>query len=182
MTARIVLRPDAGALEAGEYRLVIDRAMARPKLAEADGSPWSGLFFDGGSFPVVIRALDTAKDRARHNAAEALHAMRHEDYAAVLEYFRRMAAATPGDVVAETGIGWALLLLGRFAEAAAALEQVWTKHRTRFAGARLATAYAALGRDDLAESLVRQVYPSERAEEELQRVRQEARTLRSRRR
>ena len=108
--------------------------------------------------------------------------MRRKDYGAALEHYRQMSAAIPGDAAAEAGIGWALLELGRFAESAATLEQVWTRSRTKFAGSQLAVAYAALGRDDLAESLVKQLYPPESVKQELERARRSAQTLRSRRR
>ena len=182
VTARVVVAPKGGRLSEGDYRLVVDGSEARQRLAETDGSPWKGRFNGRGSIGLVIRALDTPEDRAKYNAAEAGAAMRRGDYAAALEHFRRMAAAIPGDPAADAGVGWALLSLGRFAEAAATLERVWTRSRTPFSGKELAVAYAALGRDDLAESLVKQLYPPQDVQQAMANVRLAAKTLRSRRR
>ena len=183
VTARILLRPTAGGvLSPGEYRLAVDARSARQHLRETDGDPWKGPFIERGSIPLVIRALTTGEDLAQYHSVLANEAMMRQDYTDALAHFQQMAAANPQDPAGEAGTGWALLNLGRFREAAAALERVWSRNRSRFAAKQLAVAYVALGRDAEAEALVNFLYRPAVAKEELQGVRLSAKTLMSRQR
>jgi Tetratricopeptide repeat len=178
--ARILLRPTAGVLSPGEYRLTLDARSARRHLRETDTSPWNGRFIERGSIPLVIRALNRAEDIAQYHAVEAAAAMKCEDYTAALAHYQQMAAANPGNPAGEAGTGWALLQLGRFREAATALEHVWSRNRSRFAASQLAVAYVALGRDAEAAALVNYLYGPAVAPEVLARVRVSAKALMSR--
>lgn len=183
VTARILLRPTAGGiLSPGEYRLALDARSARQHLRETDGGPWKGPFIERGSIPLLIRALRTGQDLAQYHSVLANEAMIREDYADALAHFQQMAAANPQDSAGEAGTGWALLNLGRFREAAAALEHVWSRNRSRFAAKQLAVAYVALGRDAEAEALVNFLYRPALAKQELEGVRLSAKTLMSRHR
>lgn len=179
--ARVVLRPTAGGVVSpGEYRLALDARPARRHLRETDGDPWKGAFIERGSIPLLIRTLATGADLAQYHSVLADEAMIRQDYTDALAHFQQMAAANPQDPAGEAGTGWALLNLGRFREAAAALEHVWSRNRSRFAAKQLAVAYVALGRDAEAEALVNFLYRPAVAKQELQGVRLSAKTLMSR--
>ena len=174
---RLSLRPVDATIAPGEYRLVADASTQRALLLEVNESPWTGRIISSGAIRLRVRRIAAPADRAKYHEIEAADAIRREDYAKALSEFRLMNAVKQGDVNAEVGMGNALLHLGRFAEAAAALEMAWKRGPDRHVGATLALAYVAVGRTNEADALVRRLYSPEAAREVSERIRQSAAAL-----
>jgi tetratricopeptide (TPR) repeat protein len=179
---RLRIQPAAGVLRPGEYMLAIDPTLARQRLHQTDGQPWNNRSLERHAVPLVIRALRTQEDRARYHEVEAAEAMRRRDYTSALAHSQQITAENPRNSAADARSGWALIQLGRFAEATVVLERAWSGQRNELAGLQLALAFFALGRDADAEAVLNQLYDPATAQEEVKRVRQSGRALAARRR
>jgi hypothetical protein len=184
VTATLLLRPSAGPLLPGEYRMAYDGGAARPRLLEGDLTPWQGRFPPSGSVGLTIRPVQTPRQRADHHAIEAMYAKKRGDEETALAEFTKMAAAIPGDRFAIGSMGTSLLSLGRYAEAAAALEQALPPVG---AGAEallpqdLALAYVMMNEAVRAESILRRYYPPEQVAPRFEQARRAAANLKARR-
>jgi hypothetical protein len=184
VTATLLLRPSAGPLPPGEYRMAFDGSAARPRLLEGDLTPWKGRFATSGSVGLTVRPVQTARQRADHHAIEAMYAMKRRDVEAALAEYTKMAAAIPGDQYAIAGMGTSLLRLGRYAEAAVALERALPQSGAsaeNLVPQDLALAYLMMNETAKAEGVLTRFYPPAQVAPRLEEARRAAANLKAKR-
>ena len=170
----------------GQYVLRAHLMSARQHMRTLNDEPWPGRIEDRIEGLVQVRRPSGTADQKLLEDRELSALRSRGDYAAILRIYDRRLAATPGDLNALGGRGYALLQLRRFPEAATALEPLVdmvarSPAADSFAPGWLALAYYAMGQDAKGEALIRRFTEPSSVAEAITRVKAAAADLARRR-
>jgi tetratricopeptide (TPR) repeat protein len=161
---------DNGPFRLGEHRLTLDLQGAVRTLQSPPGVEWNGRYVENGDVTIRFVEPRNAADRRRKRMQDAARAMAQDDVTAALADYLQAIRDDPTDINAHAGAGQAYMLLGRFREAVAELEQVLPHRRSErsLVPVWLAFSYLSMNDNAKAEAVLTSVYGTEAARRELE--------------
>src|SRR6185295_10976188 len=87
-SAFATVRPAAGSIMPGEYRILVDFSGARERLRQADLAPWSGAFPNTSSLSLIVQEPHSEGERSIAFQLTGRQALGHSDWTGALAQFQ----------------------------------------------------------------------------------------------
>jgi hypothetical protein len=151
----VVRRQDGEKFVAGEYVITFWMHQLRSAVRTTDDRGWMGRVFDGpGKVALVVQPPTTPADRAKMHNMRARDAAMRREFLDALNAYSLASAAEPSNGEAIVGAANVYMILGRYREAIARVEEIMPRvSRDGLSPTRLTLARAYMAIRDEANAL-----------------------------